>query len=85
MKTKALIVECVGWLGTVLIVLAYFLISYGYVGGESIVYQAMNLAGALSLGISLYGKKAWPALALQLVWGIIALGILINVLFLSSV
>ncbi len=79
MKTQAIVVETVGWIGTALIVLAYFLISNAYVGGDSFVYQLMNLSGAVFLGISLSVKKAWPALTLQVIWSVIAILALINI------
>lgn len=83
MKIKPLIIEGIGWLGTFLIVLAYFLISNSYVDGDSASYQLINLVGAAFLGASLYVKKAWPALALQVIWAVIAVWTLGN-LFLSS-
>lgn len=79
MKTKTLVLETLGWMGTFLIVLAYFLISNDYVSGGSAVYQFINLAGAVLLGVSLFAKKAWPALALQVVWSVIAVWALINI------
>ncbi|NIA02296.1 MAG: hypothetical protein GWP15_02850 [Nitrospirae bacterium] len=78
-KTKTIIIETVGWMGTVLIVLAYFLISNAYVVGDSFVYQLMNLSGAVFLGISLVVKKAWPALTLQVIWSVIAVWALVTI------
>lgn len=78
-KTKTIIIETVGWMGTVLIVSAYFLVSNGYVGGDSSVYQLMNLSGAVFLGISLLVKKAWPALTLQIIWSVIAISALVTI------
>ncbi len=79
MKTKAIVFETIGWAGTVLIVLAYFLISNAYVSGDSSVYQLMNLSGAVFLGISLVVKKAWPAFTLQIIWSVIAIWALITI------
>lgn len=79
MKTKTIILETVGWGGTVMIVLAYFLISGSYVGADSSTYQLLNLFGAVFLGVSLLVKKAWPALALQLIWSVIAVVALVNI------
>lgn len=82
MKTKTIITEVIGWTGTVLIVAAYFLVSNAYVGADSLVYQSMNLFGAVFLGISLIVKRAWPAFGLQVIWTFIAIFALVNILFL---
>lgn len=65
--------QVVGWMGAFLIVLAYFLISYKKVKSDSRVYQLMNLVGAVGVGINASYQKAWPSLAIQIVWGIIAI------------
>ncbi|HRH23712.1 MAG TPA: hypothetical protein PK295_03725 [Candidatus Magasanikbacteria bacterium] len=68
----------VGWIGTFLIVLAYILVSLKKVEGNSTVYQMINLFGALGVGINVFYQQAWPALALEVVWGIIAIVILVK-------
>lgn len=72
-KTKTIITETAGWAGTVLIVLAYFLVSNLFVTADSLAYQLMNLFGAVFLGVSLLVKRAWPALTLQVIWSVIAI------------
>jgi len=72
-------IQIFGWIGTFLIVLAYFLVSYKKVDGSSKVYQAMNLFGAIGVGINVFHQQAWPAVALQIVWGIIAIFSLIKI------
>ena len=42
-------------------------------------YQAMNFFGALGVGVNVFYQAAWPALALQVVWGIIAVIALVNI------
>lgn len=69
----AFFIQAIGWVGMSLIVLAYFLISNQYVGGNSAVYQFMNFFGALGVGVNVFYQKAWPALALQVVWALIAI------------
>lgn len=67
-----LLIQAVGWIGTFLVVLAYFLISYKKLSPTSSVYQLLNLLGVIGVGINVYHQEAWSALALQLTWGIIA-------------
>ncbi|MDO8663492.1 MAG: hypothetical protein Q7K28_01465 [Candidatus Wildermuthbacteria bacterium] len=67
------LIQIVGWVGTFLIIFAYFLVSYKKVDGSSKIYQAMNLLGAIGVGVNVFHQQAWPAVALQVVWGIIAI------------
>lgn len=65
--------ETLGWIGTALILLAYFLNSTKRLesGGRS--YQLMNLLGAIFTGVYVFTESAWPTFALQCAWGAIAL------------
>ena len=72
------LIQIVGWMGTFLIVFAYFLVSSKRVNGNSKIYQAINLLGAIGVGINVFNQQAWPAFALQVVWGIIAITALIK-------
>jgi len=65
--------QTAGWIGTFLVVLAYFLVSTKRVKPYSKRYQMLNLLGAIGVGFSVFTQGAWPALALQIVWGMIAL------------
>ncbi len=67
-----------GWIGTTLIFLAYLLISSKKVDSASVSYQVMNLVGAAALGVNVYYQQAWPALALEFVWGGISIYSLIK-------
>ncbi len=71
----------VGWIGTFLIVLAYALVSAKKVESNSILYQALNLFGALGVGINVFYQQAWPAFALQIVWGVIAVSVLVKKIY----
>ncbi len=51
-KNMAIFIQGTGWIGTILIVLAYFLVSRQYVTGKSKIYQLMNLFGAIGVGIN---------------------------------
>jgi hypothetical protein len=64
--------QIVGWIGTFLIVLAYYLVSSKRLEGTNKLYQLMNLFGAIGLGINVLYQQAWPSVALQTVWGAIA-------------
>ncbi len=62
-----------------MIVLAYFLVSTKKVDGQSKSYQTLNLVGAIAVGVNVLHQHAWPALALQIIWGIIAIVSIIKI------
>lgn len=66
------LIQVIGWAGTALIVLAYFLNSHKKIDSANPYYQLLNLLGAVGVGINVLYHGAWPALALQVVWGTIA-------------
>lgn len=68
-----IIIQTLGWIGTALIIIAYFLISRKYLSSQSKTYQFLNLFGAMGVGANVFYQEAWPALALQIIWGIIAI------------
>ena len=68
-----IVFEMAGWIGTALVVLAYFLVSVGHIAPGSRRYQLMNLFGAIGVGMNVFHQNAWPAFALQAIWGCIAL------------
>lgn len=68
----------IGWGGTVLMVGAYFLVSTNRVKSSAVSYQLMNLFGAIGLGLNVWHQKAWPALAFELLWVVIAMYALIK-------
>jgi hypothetical protein len=68
-----IILDTLGWAGGAAFVWAYYLVSAGKLKADGWEYQALNLFGAVAVGISAFPKKAWPALGLEVVWGGIAL------------
>lgn len=60
--------QIAGWVGMVLLLVAY--------GGRRRfhlrAYSILNLLGAAGLTVLTYAQAAWPAFALQLIWGSIA-------------
>ncbi len=68
-----LTIQIIGWVGTFLIGVSYILVSTGTVKGDSRWYQITNLLGAIGIGVSVVHQKAWPAAALQVFWGLVAI------------
>ncbi len=71
--------ESIGWIGTVLIVAAYFLVSTNRISATSKNYQLLNFFGAIAVGVNVFYQSAWPAFTLQVVWAIIAVFSLLKI------
>jgi hypothetical protein len=65
--------ETIGWIGFILIVGAYLLITIKLLGINSSVYHLMNLTGALCMAINARHKKAKPLFWLNVVWSLVAI------------
>ena len=62
-----------GWIGMVLILAAYYLVSAKKVTGQSRLYQLLNFFGAFGIAWNTLVQQAWPAMTLNVVWAIIAI------------
>ena len=70
--------QIAGWVGTLLIITAYFLTTRQYVVIKGKTDEWMNLFGAVGVGINVFHQHAWPAVALQAMWFIIAIASLVK-------
>ena len=74
--TIDLLMEVVGWIGAILILAGYFLLSAGKLDARSRTYQWLNVVGALGFIANSGWNGAWPSAALNVIWvgiGIVAL------------
>lgn len=67
-----MIFDILGWIGMVLVLLAYALLSTNKVDNGKI-YQFLNLIAAIFMAIGLLPKNAWFSFTLQVAWAIIAI------------
>ena len=74
-----MIFDICGWIGMILILLAYALLSTNKINNGKL-YQVFNLIASLFMAIGLFPKNAWFSFALQVVWGIIALVAIVKIL-----
>lgn len=72
--------DALGWIGAILLVAAFCLISFGIVEAREWTYQLMNLVGAILLTINGVARKMYPSVATNIFWGIIAIVILLSLL-----
>lgn len=68
-----MLVEIVGWIGSVLIVGSYFLNIQGKLDAKDIRYIWANLVGGFCFIINTYAHQAYPSVAVNIIWVLIAL------------
>ena len=72
-KTNNLFFEIIGWYGTVAIILAYAMLSFGMMTSNSFIYQLLNFTGAIGIVMISLIKKAYQPAALNIIWAVIGL------------
>lgn len=62
-----------GYIGVVLVLLAFLLLQAHKLRGNGLLYQLMNVLGALGVALSLVLSVVinWPALLMQVAWMVI--------------
>ncbi|OGQ38635.1 MAG: hypothetical protein A2W61_03795 [Deltaproteobacteria bacterium RIFCSPLOWO2_01_44_7] len=74
-----MIIEIVGWIGSVLVLLAYILVSNKKMSATSYWYQGFNCVGSVGLIINTFYNQAWPSCVLNIIWAMIAIKALIDI------
>ena len=68
-----------GWYGVVATIAAYVLVSFLVLSPTSLIYQALNLTGALGVTIETYYRKDYQPFWLNLIWMLIALVAIVSI------
>lgn len=63
-----MLIEVVGWAGSLAVLIAYALLSTGRTRARSFGYQALNIAGALGMAINGWAHSALPSVFNNLIW-----------------
>lgn len=71
--SQAAFMDLLGWVGTILYLIAYYLVSIKKVEGDSFSYQSMNIVAGVLLVINTFYWRAYPSLGLNAAW--IAIGL----------
>jgi len=70
--------EILGWIGGILCLTAYLMVSFKILDGASACYQVMNLTSSIILIIYLWIRRAYSSMALNFAWATIAIIALIK-------
>ncbi len=74
-----MIFDIFGWIGMVLVLIAYGLLSTNKIPNGKL-YQVLNLVAAIFMAIGLFPKNAWFSFALQIAWALIGIIAIIKIL-----
>ena len=73
--TKKILEQCTefaGWVGVVLILLAYALLSFGVFDSTDARYHGLNLLGGVGIIVDAFADKNYQPVVLNLIWVAIA-------------
>lgn len=73
-----MLMEIIGWVGSLLVIVVYALNSYQKIRSDSFLFYAMNLVGGILLVIYSMHKEAYPNVVINVVWVVVALPAIIR-------
>lgn len=75
-----LLIDILGWVGSVEVILAYGLNSYQKIDSSSLLFQTLNLTGALFLIANTVYYGAFPSAVINVIWVLIAIPAIFRIL-----
>ena len=74
-----LLINILGWIGSIAVVAAYGLNSYQKIKSDSLIFQFLNLIGAILLIINSIYKQVYPFTFINSVWTVIAVVAIVGI------
>lgn len=75
-----LLINVLGWIGSIEVVVAYALNSSQKIKSDSITFQVLNFTGAIFLIINSIYKEAYPFTFINTVWAVIAIVAIVGII-----
>lgn len=72
------LIEIIGWIGTILLVGAYFLNINGKIKSTAVPYILANLVAGILFSIYTYAHRTYPNMVVNVVWVFIAIAALMK-------
>lgn len=66
-------IEMFGWVGAFCILLAYALVSFGYISSGRATFQILNFVGATGVALISFRKGAYQPALLNFLWALVAI------------
>lgn len=73
-----MIFEVIGWIGAILFILSYFLLSKGKLKQHEVKYHLLNLSGAICLVVNAFHFNDKANILVNVVWSSIAIMAIYN-------
>ncbi len=70
-------IDVLGWIGSFLLILAYYQNSKGKITAQSTIYQVLNVVGSLCLIVNTLYYGAYPSGVVNIIWVFIGLQYLV--------
>lgn len=61
-------IDVTGWIGSLLLIIAYLLVSRKGIRPDSFAYQGLNIAGSVLLIVNTWFYGAFPSATLNIIW-----------------
>lgn len=71
--------EVLGWYGMLALIGAYFLVSFGFIEANGLIFQLLNLTGGTALVVFAISKKATQLAILNVFWALIGIVAIIRI------
>lgn len=81
MTKKQLFAEIAGWYGAIAIFVAYALVSFHVLLSDGLIFQILNLTGALGVLIIAAYKNVKQSVVLNIFWAAVALVAIANIFY----
>ncbi|CAN5137524.1 hypothetical protein BH09BAC1_BH09BAC1_18690 [soil metagenome] len=72
MDTTEIFFQAIGYIGGILTLYAYYMVSSNRTQGDSLYYQFYNVLGALCLIVNTAYVGAYPSMGVNIIWVIVA-------------
>jgi hypothetical protein len=73
-----MLIDIAGWIGSVVILVAYGLNTYKKISADSLIFYILNVVGGILLVIYSLYKEAYPNVFINIIWVIIAIPAIIT-------
>ncbi|HTS45605.1 MAG TPA: hypothetical protein VMH01_14500 [Puia sp.] len=70
--SNQIVIDGIGWIGSVMVILAYGLNIYGKLASDSRTYYLLNIAGSACLIVNTIYHHAIPSAVVNIIWIFIA-------------
>ena len=78
--SREMLIDWLGWYGVLATIAAYALVSFSLLLPDSLIFQGLNLTGAVGVTIETWHRRDYQPFWLNLIWAVIALIAIANII-----